>query len=74
METIKIILDHKPLQAADQVARRTGQNLSALVCDARQELPQRLEVLAREERDREGYAQQPQTHDESRPWEAESVI
>ena len=74
METVQIVLDKKLLRAADQAAGRTGQNLSALVRDTLRKDLQRLDLLAGEERDREGYAQQPQTHDESRPWEAEAVI
>jgi metal-responsive CopG/Arc/MetJ family transcriptional regulator len=71
METVQIVLDKNLLQAADQAARRTKQNRSALVRDALREHLQRLEVRAREERDRKGYARQPQ--DESRQWEAEAV-
>ena len=71
METVQIVLDKNLLQAADQAARRTKQNRSALVRDALREHLRRLEVRACEERDRKGYARQPQ--DESRQWEAEAV-
>ena len=71
METVQIVLDKNLLQAADQAARRTKQNRSALVRDALREYLQRLEINAREERDRKGYARQPQ--DESLLWEAEAV-
>jgi len=74
METVQIVLDKKLLNATDQAARQTKRNRSALVREALREHLRRLDVRAWEERDREGYAQQPQTHDESRPWEAESVI
>lgn len=73
METIQIILDKSLLQAADQAARRTKQNRSALVRDALREHLQRLEMLAREERDRAGYKKQGQTGDESGRWEAEAT-
>lgn len=73
METVQIVLDKNLLQAADQAARRTKQNRSALVREALREPFQRLDVLALEERDREGYARQPQTHDESRQWETEAA-
>ena len=48
METVQIVLDKKLLQAADQAARRTKRNRSALVRDALREHLQRLEVRARE--------------------------
>ena len=73
MEIIQIVLDKKLLQAADQAARRTKRNRSALVREALREYLQRLEARAREERDREGYARQPQAPDESRLWETEAA-
>jgi metal-responsive CopG/Arc/MetJ family transcriptional regulator len=73
METIQVVLDKKLLHATDQAARRTKRNRSALVRDALREHLRKLEVRAREERDREGYLGQPQTHDESHFWEAEAA-
>jgi metal-responsive CopG/Arc/MetJ family transcriptional regulator len=73
METIQIVLDRKLLRAADQAARQTKRNRSALFRDALQEHLQRLAVRAREERDRQGYSRRPQTSDESRIWETEAV-
>jgi metal-responsive CopG/Arc/MetJ family transcriptional regulator len=73
METVQIVLDKKLLHAADQAARRTKRNRSALVRDALREHLLRLEALAREDRDREGYARQPQALEESRAWEAEAA-
>ena len=73
METIHIVLDKSLLQATDQAARRTKQNRSALVREALREHLKRLEVRASEERDRKGYARQPQRRDESRLWEAEAA-
>jgi metal-responsive CopG/Arc/MetJ family transcriptional regulator len=73
METIQIVLDRKLLQAADQAARRTKRNRSALVRDALREHLRRLEVRAREERDRQGYFRRPQATDESLAWEAETA-
>jgi metal-responsive CopG/Arc/MetJ family transcriptional regulator len=73
METVQIVLDKKLLHAADQVARRTKRNRSALVRDALREHLRRLEAQAREERDREGYARQPQSRHESHAWEAEAA-
>ena len=72
METVQIVLDKELLRAADRAARRTKRNRSALVRDALREHLQRLEVRAREERDREGYARQPQAHAESQLWEGEA--
>ena len=72
METVQIVLDKKLLQATDQAARQTKRNRSALVRDALREHLRRLEARTREERDRQGYARQPQTADESRVWEAEA--
>ncbi len=73
METIQVVLDKKLLQATDQVARRTKRNRSALVRDALREHLRRLEVRAREERDRQGYLRRPQRADESLVWEAEAT-
>jgi len=72
METVQIVLDKKLLQATDQAARQTKRNRSALVRDALREHLRRLEARTREERDRQGYARQPKTDDESRVWEAEA--
>jgi metal-responsive CopG/Arc/MetJ family transcriptional regulator len=73
METIQVVLDTKLLHATDRAARRTKQNRSALIRDALREHLSKLEIRAREERDREGYARRPQTHDESLIWEAEAA-
>ena len=73
METIQVVLDKKLLQAADLAARRTKRNRSALMRDALREHLRRLEVQAREERDREGYKRRPQGSKESALWEAETA-
>jgi len=49
----------KLLAATDRAARRTKRNRSALVRDALREHLRKLEIRAREERDREGYAKDP---------------
>jgi hypothetical protein len=72
METIQVVLDKKLLQATDQAARQTKRNRSALVRDALREHLHRLEIRAREEKDRQGYSRRPQTGDESIVWEAEA--
>lgn len=73
METIQVVLDRKLLEATDQAARRTKRNRSALVRDALREHLRRLEVRAREERDRHGYSRLPQSADESLVWEPEAT-
>ena len=73
METIQIVIDNTLLQAADKAARQAGKNRSALVRDALKEHLRRLELLASEERDREGYLREPQPRGESHLWEAEAT-
>jgi len=73
MEIVQIVLDKKLLRAADQAARRTKRNRSALVRDALREHLRRLEIRDREERDRAGYSKQRQSRDEVIAWEAEAV-
>ena len=73
MQIVQIVLDKKLLHAADQAAKRTRRNRSALVRDALREHLRRLEVRASEERDRQGYSRQPQTDVEARGWEAEAA-
>jgi metal-responsive CopG/Arc/MetJ family transcriptional regulator len=72
METVQIVLDKKLLRAADQAARRTKRNRSALVRDALREHLRRLAIRDLEERDRSGYSRQRPADDESRAWEAEA--
>jgi metal-responsive CopG/Arc/MetJ family transcriptional regulator len=73
METIQVVLDKKLLVAANRAARRMKANRSALVRDALREHLRRLEIRAKEDRDREGYARLPQARDEWEPWEAEAA-
>jgi metal-responsive CopG/Arc/MetJ family transcriptional regulator len=73
MATVQIVLDKKLLRAADQAARRTKQNRSALVRDALRAHLLKLEVRALEEQEREGYKKKPQTNEESQLWVAEAV-
>jgi metal-responsive CopG/Arc/MetJ family transcriptional regulator len=73
METVQIVLDKKLLRAADQAARRTKRNRSALVRDALREHLRRLTIRDLEERDRAGYSKKRQTRDEASSWEAEAV-
>ena len=73
METVRIVLDKTLLQAADRAARRTKQNRSALVRKALREHLKRLEMLASEAKDRQGYAKRPQNRDESALWEGEAA-
>src|SRR5208282_3983769 len=73
MQIIQIVLDKKLLHAADQAAKRTRQNRSALVRDALREHLRRLELRASEERDRQGYSRQSQAEAEARGWESEAT-
>jgi len=73
METIQIVLDKRLLQAADQAARKTKRNRSALVRDALREYLRRLDIRAKEDRDREGYTRLPEDADDLSAWEAEAA-
>lgn len=73
MQIVQIVLDKKLLRAADQAAKRTKRNRSALVRDALREHLRRLELRASEERDRQGYSRHPQTEADSKGWEAEAT-
>jgi metal-responsive CopG/Arc/MetJ family transcriptional regulator len=73
METVQIVLDKTLLRAADRAARMKKQNRSALVRDALREHLRRLGIAAQEERDRQGFAKQPQAPDEMLIWEREAA-
>jgi metal-responsive CopG/Arc/MetJ family transcriptional regulator len=73
MEIVQIVLDKKLLHAADQAAKRTNRNRSALVRDALREHLRRLELRAREERDRQGYSLQSHADAEAQDWESEAT-
>ena len=73
MKIVQIVLDKKLLHAADEAAKRTRRNRSALVRDALREHLRRLELRASEERDRQGYSQHPQSDVEARIWESEAM-
>jgi metal-responsive CopG/Arc/MetJ family transcriptional regulator len=72
MEIVQIVLDRKLLHAADQAAKLTKRNRSALMRDALREHLRRLELRASEERDRQGYTRQAQSDAEARTWESEA--
>jgi metal-responsive CopG/Arc/MetJ family transcriptional regulator len=73
MQIVQIVIDKKLLQAADQAAKRTKRNRSALVRDALREHLSRLELRANEERDRQGYSRPSQAFAEARNWELEAT-
>ncbi|MGD0571057.1 MAG: ribbon-helix-helix protein, CopG family [Candidatus Sulfotelmatobacter sp.] len=73
MEVVQIVLDKKLLYAADQAAKRTRRNRSALVRDALREHLRRLELRASEERDRQGYSRHSQADGETQGWESEAT-
>jgi metal-responsive CopG/Arc/MetJ family transcriptional regulator len=73
MEVVQIVLDKRLLDAADQAAKRTRRNRSALVRDALREHLRRLELRASEERDRLGYSRNPQADADAGDWESEAT-
>ena len=73
METIQVVLDKQLLIATDRAARQMKANRSALVRNALREHLRRLEVEAKEGRDREGYARQPQMLGDAHLWETETA-
>jgi metal-responsive CopG/Arc/MetJ family transcriptional regulator len=72
MQIVQIVLDKKLLHAADQAAKRTKKNRSALVRDALREHLRRLELRASEERDRQGYVRHSQADEETQRWASEA--
>jgi metal-responsive CopG/Arc/MetJ family transcriptional regulator len=72
-QIVQIVLDKKLLHAADQAARRTRRNRSALVRDALREHLRRLELQASEERDRHGYSRHSPANTEAHAWESEAT-
>jgi metal-responsive CopG/Arc/MetJ family transcriptional regulator len=73
MLVVQIVLDKKLLLAADQAAKRTRRNRSALVREALREYLRRLELRAREARDRQDYSRQSPADAEARSWESEAT-
>jgi predicted transcriptional regulator len=73
METIQIVLDSELRIAADEAARRCHLNRSQLVREALREYLLRLEIKAREERDRAGYRKTPPVREEAQGWESEAA-
>ena len=73
MQIVQVVLDKKLLRAADQAAKRTRRNRSALMRDALREHLRRLALRAGEERDRQGYSRYPQADVEAQGWEAEAA-
>jgi len=73
MKRVQIVLDKTLLQAADRAARRSKQNRSAWLREALREYLKRLEMLAGEAKDRQGYAKRPQKRDESVLWEGDAA-
>jgi metal-responsive CopG/Arc/MetJ family transcriptional regulator len=73
MLVVQIVLDKKLLYAADQAAKRTRRNRSALVREALWEYLRRLELRAKEVRDRQGYSRQSPAGAEARGWESEAT-
>jgi metal-responsive CopG/Arc/MetJ family transcriptional regulator len=72
MESIQIVLDKKLLIATDKAARKLKANRSALVREALREHLRRLEIHAKEERDRDGYSRHRSRSGNADNWEAEA--
>jgi metal-responsive CopG/Arc/MetJ family transcriptional regulator len=72
MAILQLVLDKKLLKAADEAARRTNKNRSALLRDALREHLRRIQIQAPEESDRAGYAKHPVSPDEGEAWEGEA--
>ena len=73
VETIQVVMDSELRVAADQAARRFRVNRSQLVRDALREHLKRLEIKAREDLDRKGYATTPTEIGETQAWEREAA-
>lgn len=73
METVQVVLDRKLLAATDRAARKLKRNRSALVREALREHLQKLETRGKEERDRAGYARQPEDLKDAKFWQAEAA-
>ena len=69
METIQVVLEKDLLEAADRAVKRLKTNRSALFRDALRAHLKRIDVLRREERDREGYARYPDLLDQPGVWD-----
>jgi metal-responsive CopG/Arc/MetJ family transcriptional regulator len=72
MAVIQVVIDSKLLRAANQAARRTKRNRSALMRDALREHLYKLHVREAEEREREAYRRKPQDCEELLLWERET--
>ncbi len=69
METIQIVLDRALLRSADRAARKLKTNRSALFREALRAHLERLDLLEKEKRDREGYVRHPDSLDEPGAWD-----
>jgi len=73
MTTIQVVLDAPLLQAADRAARRAKQNRSALIREALRAHLTRIDIQAKEARERAGYKRVPDSRQEAAEWEIESA-
>lgn len=69
METIQVVLETRLLKAADRAARKLKINRSALFREALRSHLARLESIAREKLDREGFRRYPDALDEPAVWD-----
>jgi metal-responsive CopG/Arc/MetJ family transcriptional regulator len=73
MKAVQVVLDEALLQATDKALLRTKQNRSEFVRDALREHLRRLQVLAKEATDRDGYTRIPQNVSDSEIWQNEAI-
>lgn len=73
MGTIQVVLGPKLVRAADQAAKRTGQNRSGLIREALRDHLRRLEIREMEIRDRQGYEAASSLKRDALSWESEAV-
>lgn len=69
METIQVVLDAQLLRSADQAAKRSKINRSALIRDALREHLKRLRIRDMELQEQKGYAKYPDSVNDAKYWE-----
>jgi metal-responsive CopG/Arc/MetJ family transcriptional regulator len=69
VETIQVVLETQLLKAADRAARKLKINRSALFREALRAHLARLDSMAKEKQDREGFTRYPDSFDEPAVWD-----
>ncbi len=68
MQAIRVVLDYELLKTADLAARRAKQNRSELIREALSEHLRRMEMGAKEDHDRNGHANSPDSREDAPAW------